>query len=344
MPYPLFDKANEAIVKGDWASAAGFYRWYHEHSRAYVGHGGVRLSFALAYWRVVAEKYPPALADLRDARDRAASKVRAGGHGLHGPMSDLTAIDGVLGDPRVTVDTFAWLRDRRPADAREFASLALPALLAADQAALALPYIDPDEVLRSAQSTMNTFTQARFAPPNQSAEDRLRTAHGIVDGNAAPSVAALVKGGERERAEALVAGLRAMLGPDAALPATVEALGGKAPPFGRFGAAPPLATPPVWTPPEQPDLDALVDTLSELLAWRAEHAPLFRLGEAMVSHQRTRTVTLTSEGSALDTALGSYAVEAMGAARDGALASSFSGAGGHTHDLRSTPAPCRRVI
>ena len=90
--------------------------------------------------------------------------------------------------------------------------------------------------------------------------------------------------------------------------------------------------------PQQPDLDVLVDTLSELLAWRAENAPLFRIGEAMVSHQRTRTVTLTSEGSALDTALGSYAVEAMGAARDGALASSFSGAGGHTHDLRSTPA------
>ncbi|MFN7695672.1 MAG: hypothetical protein ACK5O3_16665 [Burkholderiales bacterium] len=256
----MLNKANEAIVKGDWASAAGFHRWYHEHGTTFApSHGGVRLSFALVAWRALAEKYPPALADLRDARDRAASKVRAGGHGLHRPMSDLTAIDEVLGDPRVTVDTFTWLRDRRPADAREFASLALPALLAADQAAMALPYIDPDEVLRSAQSTMNTFTQARFAPPNQSAEDRLRTAHGIVDGNAAPSVAALANGGERERAEALVAGLRAMLGPDAALPATVEALGGKAPRFGRFGAAPPLATPPVWTPPEQPDLDALRD-------------------------------------------------------------------------------------
>ncbi len=67
----------------------------------------------------------------------------------------------------------------------------------------------------------------------------------------------------------------------------------------------------------------------------------FRLGEAMVSHPRTRTVTLTSEGTALGTTLGSYAVKAMGAPRNGALASSFSGAGGHAHQLRSTPAPAR---
>ncbi len=66
-----------------------------------------------------------------------------------------------------------------------------------------------------------------------------------------------------------------------------------------------------------------------------------RLGEAMVSHPRTRTVTLTREGNALGTALASYAVEAMGAARNGAVASSFSGAGGHAHELRSTPAPAR---
>lgn len=254
----MFDKANEALMKGDWASAAGFHRWYHDHSRGYPGQGGVRLSFALAYWRVVAVKYPPALADLRDARDRAATKVRAGGYGLHGAMSDLTAIDGVLGDPRVTADTFAWLHERRPADARALAQLALPALLAADQAALALPYIDPDEVLRDTRSSLDTWTQARYAPPNQSAEDRLRRAQGLIDGNAAPSVAALVKGGERERAQALVAELRKLLGPDAALTATVAALEGTAPPFGLFGGdAPLLETPPVWTPPDQPDLRAL---------------------------------------------------------------------------------------
>lgn len=90
--------------------------------------------------------------------------------------------------------------------------------------------------------------------------------------------------------------------------------------------------------PQTPDLDALVDTMRELLAWRGEHEPLFRIGEAVVSHRRTRSVTLTSAGSLLDTAVGCYGVEAMGAARDGALASSFSGAGGTTHDLRAVPA------
>ncbi len=91
--------------------------------------------------------------------------------------------------------------------------------------------------------------------------------------------------------------------------------------------------------PQQPDRDALVDTLRELLAWRASHAPLFRLGEAVVSHQCTRTVTLTSAGSALHTAVGHCAVEAMGAARDGARASSFNGAGGSTHALVAAAVP-----
>lgn len=87
--------------------------------------------------------------------------------------------------------------------------------------------------------------------------------------------------------------------------------------------------------PQEPDLDALVDTMQALLAWRSAHTPGFRLGEAAVTHRHVAGCTLTSGGSRIQTTIGSCGIDAIGAARDGARASSFTFAGGHCHDLRA---------
>ena len=253
----LYKQAQEATAKGEWERAAGLLKQYHEMSRAPGPHGGVRLSYALAYWRLVGEKHPPALGELRDARDRAASKVRAGGYGSRSAMSELASLNGCLSDPRATADTFAWLLERRPADARTFTPLALPALVAADRAAMALPFIDTDQLLRDAKRSLETDLNPRYGLPQWTEQDRIRFAQESMDRRAAPTVAALVKGGALERAQALAASVSALLGPDAALPATAAALKGQAPKFGDLGDLPAPTLEPVWMPPAQPDLDAM---------------------------------------------------------------------------------------
>lgn len=90
--------------------------------------------------------------------------------------------------------------------------------------------------------------------------------------------------------------------------------------------------------PQQAELELLVDKTRELLDWRARHAPLFRLGEGMVAHRRVQTVTLTSSGSALSSSVGSYAIDAIGAARSGRQASSFCFSGGSCNELRTLDA------
>lgn len=253
----LFQQAQEATAKGEWEAAAGLLKRYHEMSRNAGGHGGVRLSYALTYWRLVGEKHPPALLDLRDARDRAAAKVRAGGYGSRRTMNELESLNAHLSEPHATADTFAWLLERRPADARTFAPLALPALVATNRVAMALPFIDTDELLRDAKRTQEVGMDPRYGLPQWTEQDRIRHAQESMDRQVAPTVAALVKGGAFDRAMALATSAQALLGAEAALPVTLAALAGQAPRFGNLGDLPAPKLEPVWTPPAQPDLDAL---------------------------------------------------------------------------------------
>lgn len=253
----LFQQAQEATAKGEWEAAAGLLKRYHEMSRNAGGHGGVRLSYALTYWRLVGEKHPPALLDLRDARDRAAAKVRAGGYGSRRTMNELESLNAHLSEPHATADTFAWLLERRPADARTFAPMALPALVATNRVAMALPFIDTDELLRDAKRMHEVGMDRRYGLPQWTEQDRIRHAQESMDRQVAPTVAALVKGGAFDRAMALATSAQALLGAEAALPVTLAALAGQAPRFGNLGDLPAPKLEPVWTPPAQPDLDVL---------------------------------------------------------------------------------------
>ena len=62
------------------------------------------------------------------------------------------------------------------------------------------------------------------------------------------------------------------------------------------------------------------------------------LAEGSASHSLTQTCTLTSGGSVLNSRIGTWALMASGSARDGKRASSFSDAGGQSHDLAAQPA------
>ena len=90
--------------------------------------------------------------------------------------------------------------------------------------------------------------------------------------------------------------------------------------------------------PQEPDVDLLAAQVQGLLDFRARETPKMMLSEGSASHTLTQTCILTSGGSALNSRIGAWALMASGSARDGKRASSFSDAGGQSHDLAAQPA------
>jgi PmbA protein len=91
--------------------------------------------------------------------------------------------------------------------------------------------------------------------------------------------------------------------------------------------------------PAEPDVGLLADKLRDLLEFRAALTPATQLEEALAAHTLVRSRTLTSGGSQIACRVGSYSLNAMGAARRDGRVSSFNYAGGETHDLAAHAAP-----
>lgn len=85
--------------------------------------------------------------------------------------------------------------------------------------------------------------------------------------------------------------------------------------------------------PQQADLAVLADKAGELLTFRAQRTPLMGLREAVASHSRVQSHTLTTGGSDLQASVGWYSLSAFGTAREGTQSSSFNYAGGNSNDL-----------
>src|SRR5690349_9740269 len=63
-------KTRDIQAEGNFQEALMRYVWYHEHALEYDrAVYGVRLSFALSYWKELADVYPPALVALKQMRD-----------------------------------------------------------------------------------------------------------------------------------------------------------------------------------------------------------------------------------------------------------------------------------
>jgi PmbA protein len=98
--------------------------------------------------------------------------------------------------------------------------------------------------------------------------------------------------------------------------------------------------------PPVADLSALTYAAREMLEFRARETPSMMMEESAAVHSFTESQLLTSAGSHLSVALGSYGLSVFGTARapgpDGKLhSSSFNYTGGDTDDLRGAPASSR---
>ncbi|MFO0919963.1 MAG: hypothetical protein U0872_16845 [Planctomycetaceae bacterium] len=122
--------------------------WFHEQALAIQpALSGVRLSFALGYWRELAEKYPPAWEGLEATRDQAALNVKQGKNVLES-FQDLAAINRELDQQTLTKDLFEELDKDHPDSALKVFRFSQPALIQTKSYALFAKYVVPQRDFR----------------------------------------------------------------------------------------------------------------------------------------------------------------------------------------------------
>src|SRR4029453_2894127 len=83
--------------------------WFYENALAYEpALSAVRLSFGLGYWQDLAQKSPPALAALREARDQAERDLERSGYAYH-HFAEFASLNRVLGEGNRTASAFKKL-------------------------------------------------------------------------------------------------------------------------------------------------------------------------------------------------------------------------------------------
>jgi hypothetical protein len=155
--------ARELADQGRYEEALQELTWFHEHAlEDDPSLAGVRRSYALADWVVLAEAYPPAATALEAVRERNAALLAAG-QGKREHFLDVVSIDHARDQPARTRELFLTLETVAPALAASCIRVVLPQVIAAGDAELAerlMPH--PEEVIRQhADYLMDAFRDRR---------------------------------------------------------------------------------------------------------------------------------------------------------------------------------------
>jgi len=175
--------------------------WFHKNAVRYNrGLSAVRTSFALGYWRQLADSYPPALEALKRARDEAWSATMSDADTTLALPSfrDFAALNRTLGEESRTATAFAQLDREKPEVARRVALAARPALIRAKEFDLCAKYVDADfwqTLLTGYQMARNSAETSGLGSEADSFRDRRFT------NDVTTLVALLVVSGRRADAE-----------------------------------------------------------------------------------------------------------------------------------------------
>jgi hypothetical protein len=113
-PQQILTEAQADARAGRYEVALAKHVWFHRNSlKIDPAFYGVRLSFALMYWKELAKVYPPAKAKLIELRDEAEKQVGSGRDGLEA-FVDFEAINTELGENEKTVALFKSLDKNKP--------------------------------------------------------------------------------------------------------------------------------------------------------------------------------------------------------------------------------------
>ncbi|GGC19098.1 hypothetical protein [Pseudoduganella buxea] len=172
--HEVLERARKARLENRFEDALRDHLWFHENALAVEpGLAGVRLSFALRDWIYLAEQFPLARRALQGLRDRDTGRLLSGAPGRD-LFRDIAAINSALGEERATHELFVQLDLQLPDLARQCFDMALPALVAAEDFALARRYLsEPMERVRALAAHLNGYTEQLAKSGNTSSAPAL---------------------------------------------------------------------------------------------------------------------------------------------------------------------------
>lgn len=165
-PSAIFREAQEDARAGRYEDALAKQLWFHENAlKIEPAQYGVRLSFALVAWRELAEKYPPAMEALKNARDTAESNVQTN-DGSFESFHDAVSLNDTLRESGRTVTLFKWVDEHKPEQAKRAFGVADHALIAAKEYTLCGKYVesqaDYDALVKSFRQNLKMSKEKRF--------------------------------------------------------------------------------------------------------------------------------------------------------------------------------------
>ncbi len=149
-------EARAYASRGEYARALEGYHWFHneglQHDPSVYG---VRRSFALSYWKELADKYPPALTALELIRDKKTAALR-NGLADRELFADVSAINEYLGQIDRTSLLFTAIAEQDEKFAAKCFPSARPFLVRSREFALARRFFkSPKEVLEGLAARLN---------------------------------------------------------------------------------------------------------------------------------------------------------------------------------------------
>lgn len=156
-PGDILQRGRTNASEGRHEQALADYLWFHKnvlkHDRSYYG---VRLSFALGYWKELSEVYPPAAAAMKTIRAETAAALLEADRNTRTLFHDVLAIDRELGCSPETYKIFRSLMKKDPDRARKCADLALPSIVEAEDYKLATKFLPhPEDYLLQKSERLN---------------------------------------------------------------------------------------------------------------------------------------------------------------------------------------------
>ena len=177
-PSEVLNRGRASALEGRHEEALRDLLWFHEHAlehdRAFYG---VRLSFALGYWKELGDKYPPALEALTSVKRRSeAALIR--GKGDRDLFHEVVSINRELDLVRDTYDLFLALKRAHPALAKNCAHLAIEALVEARDFKLASEYLPhPESYLLWLSDRLNDDLELKGVSPKAARRRREAYVH-----------------------------------------------------------------------------------------------------------------------------------------------------------------------
>jgi tetratricopeptide (TPR) repeat protein len=135
------NKTRQLARQGRYREALDRFVWFHEHAlERDPAMSGVRLSFALSYWKDLADVYPPAKQAFIEMRDRKTRQLQQG-RGNAQTFHDVAEMNRVLGENAATVRLFREIGKANPALASRCWFFARQAVFAEKQYDVAKKYL-----------------------------------------------------------------------------------------------------------------------------------------------------------------------------------------------------------